>query len=231
MGTDYAAVAKLLASPARSAVIDALMEGRALTAGELARIAAVRPSTISEHLSQLVDGGLVETVPAGRHRYFRLRNGEIAAALEAFSRICPDTPVRSLRQSSAARALRQARFCYDHLAGELGVTLLERMRSLDWLAVGHDLDFSVTGDGAEALTGIGVDLDACRQARRHFARPCLDWSERRDHLAGSLGAGLATALLDRGWLRRSSVGRGVAVTDQGLSGLRATFGIAALVGE
>lgn len=226
MGTDYAAVAKLLASPARSAVIDALMEGRALTAGELARIAGVRASTISEHLGQLRDGGLVDVVTTGRHRYYRLTSAEVAGALEAFSRICPDTPVRSLRQSSAARSLRQARFCYDHLAGALGVRLLERMRALDWLVAGTSLDFAVTRDGAQALARIGVDLDACRQARRQFARPCLDWSERQDHLAGSLGAALATTLLDHGWLRRAATRRGVSVTDRGLAGLRDVFGIA-----
>lgn len=226
MGTDFAAVAKLLASPVRSAVIDALMEGRALTAGELARIAGVRPSTVSEHLSQLLDGGLVEMIPAGRHHYYRLSGADIAAALESFSRICPGTPVRSLRASRAARSLRQARFCYDHLAGALGVSLLDQMRSRAWLAVGTDLDFEVTDCGGRELDRIGVDLGACRRARRYFARPCLDWSERREHLAGALGAGLAAALLERDWLRRDSPGRGVSVTDRGASGLRDAFGIA-----
>ncbi|HEX8005487.1 MAG TPA: winged helix-turn-helix domain-containing protein [Trebonia sp.] len=225
MGTDFAAVARLLANPARSAVVNALMEGQALTVGELARIAGVRVSTISEHLSQLLDGELVEAITAGRHRYYRLANPEVADALEAFSRICPDTPVRSLRQSIADRSLRQARLCYDHVAGVLGVTLLDQMRSLGWLASGSGPDFDVTEPGVQALAGIGIDLPSCRRARRHFARPCLDWSERRPHLAGALGAAIASALLDREWLRRAGAGRGVEVTDKGQHGLYGTFGI------
>jgi DNA-binding transcriptional ArsR family regulator len=163
MGTDFAAVAKLLANPARSAVVDALMEGRALTAGELARIAGVRASTVSEHLSQLLDGRLVEATTAGRHRYYRLASTEVAGALEAFSRICPNTPVRSLRQSIAYRSMRQARMCYDHVAGVLGVTLLDQMRSLGWLASDSGPDFDVTKPGAQALAGLGVDLSTCRR--------------------------------------------------------------------
>ncbi len=224
MGTDYAAVARLLASPARSAVVDALMEGRSLTAGELARTAGVRPSTLSEHLGELLDGGLIAVVKAGRHRYYRLSSAEVAGALEAFSRICPATPVRSLRQSTADRSLRRARLCYDHVAGTLGVLLLDRMRGDGWLASGAGLDFAVTERGAEALAGIGVDPERCRQARRHFARPCLDWSERRPHLAGALGAAITSALFDLDWLRRAAAGRAVRLTSQGERGLLGTFG-------
>lgn len=225
MGTDYATVAKLLASPARSAVVDALMGGRPLTAGELARTAGVRASTISEHLGELLDGGLVAAIRAGRHRYYRLSSAEVAGALEAFSRICPATPVQSLRQSTADRTLRRARLCYDHVAGELGVALLDRLHCAGWLVSGADPDFEVTEPGAQALTGIGVDLERCRRARRHFARPCLDWSERRPHLAGALGAAIAGALFDLEWLRRAGTGRGLQVTSQGELGLRSTFGI------
>lgn len=225
VGTDYAAVAKLLASPARSAVVDALMEGRPLTAGELARTAGVRPSTVSEHLGELLDGGLIAVIKAGRHRYYRLSSAEIAAALEAFSRICPARPVRSLRQSTADRSLRLARLCYDHVAGTLGVTLLDRMRGDGWLAGGAGPDFAVTERGTEALAGLGVDLERCRQARRHFARSCLDWSERRPHLAGALGAAIARALFDMEWLRKAGTGRGVHLTSRGEEGLRSMLGI------
>jgi DNA-binding transcriptional ArsR family regulator len=225
VGTDYAAVARLLASPARSAVVDALMEGRPLTAGELARIAGVRPSTVSEHLGELLDGGLVAVITAGRHRYYQLSGAEVAGALEAFSRICPATPVRSLRQSTADRSLRLARLCYDHVAGALGVALLDQMRQAGWLASGAGPDFEVTGPGAQALAGLGVDPGSCRRSRRHFARPCLDWSERRPHLAGALGAAITRALLDLDWLRAAATGRGLHVTSQGESGLRDTFSV------
>ncbi|HEY3867758.1 MAG TPA: winged helix-turn-helix domain-containing protein [Actinocrinis sp.] len=224
MGTDYAAVARLLANPARSAAIDALMEGLPLTAGELAQRAGVQASTISEHLAELLDGGLVAVIAAGRHRYYRLSNPQVAAALEALGHICPETPVRSLRQSNADRAMRRARLCYDHLAGTLGVTLLERMRSDGWLIVGAGADFEVAEPGVRALTSLGVDLQGCRRSRRHFARPCLDWTERRPHLAGALGAAVAGALLDRQWLRRTGAGRGVEVTGAGGRGLRSVFG-------
>ena len=225
MGTDYATVAKLLASPARSAVVDALMEGQPLTSGELARTAGVRASTISEHLGELLDGGLVAVISTGRHRYYRLSSAEVADALEAFSRICPATPVRSLRQSTADRSLRLARLCYDHVAGALGVAVLDRMRCAGWLVDGAGPDFEITEPGTEALTEIGIDLERCRRARRHFARSCLDWSERRPHLAGALGAAITSALLDMDWLHRAGTGRGLQVTSQGELGLRRTFSI------
>lgn len=227
MGTDYAAVAKLLANPARSAVVDALMHGRPLAAGELARIAGVRASTMSEHLSELLDGGLVAVIAAGRHRYYQLSNADVAEALEAFSRICPATPVRSLRQSTASRTLRAARLCYDHVAGALGVALLDQMCSSGWLAGASGPHLRLTQPGTQALAAIGVDIEGCRRARRHFARSCLDWTERRPHLAGSLGAGVTSVLLDREWLRRTDAGRGLTVTSQGEHGLRTTFGISA----
>lgn len=199
------------------------MEGRPLAAGELARLARVAPSTISEHLAALVEGGLVVVVNAGRHRYYRLINPEVAAALEALSRICPTTPVRSLRQANAARSLRLARRCYDHIAGTLGVALFERMLSLGWLEQGSTADFVVTSLGDSGLAGLGVDVPACRRSRRHFARPCVDWTERRAHLAGSLGAGIATAMFDRGWVRTVATGRGLRISPDGLTGIREAF--------
>lgn len=223
MGTDFAAVARLLANPARSTVVDALQAGRALAAGELARIAGVRPSTISEHLAMLVDGGLVEVVDAGRHRYYRLANARVADALEALSHICPATPVRSLRQASAARQFHRARMCYDHVAGALGVALLDAMVGRAWLT-GRD-DFAVTPLGEAELTRVGVDVPGCRRLRRHFARPCLDWTQRRMHLAGALGAALADALVARDWLRPDSADRGVRITDAGLAGIDSVFGV------
>lgn len=201
------------------------MEGHALTAGELARIAGVRASTISEHLGELLDGGLVAVTTAGRHRYYRLSGSEVAGALEAFSRICPATPVRSLRQAAASNSLGLARMCYDHLAGSLGVMLLDRMRSAGWLVGGDGLDFEVTERGALGFAEIGVSVESCLRTRRHFARPCLDWTERRPHLAGALGAALASALLDLQWLRRTGPGRSLQVTTRGEQSLGNAFGV------
>lgn len=224
MGTDFAAVAKLLANPARSAVVDALQAGRPLAAGELARMAGVRPSTISEHLGMLVNGGLLVVVHAGRHRYYQLANSAVAEALEALSYICPPTPVRSLRQSSAARAFELARTCYDHLAGALGVALLDAMLAGAWL-VEEGTDFAVPVEGMAKFAALGVDVTACQRTRRQFARPCLDWTQRRMHLAGALGAAVTSALTAHNWLRPDTADRGVRVTPTGQSGLRTTFGI------
>jgi DNA-binding transcriptional ArsR family regulator len=223
MGTDFARVARLLASPARSAVVDALMAGKPLAAGELARVAGVRASTVSEHLTELVDGGLLTVVSAGRHRYYQLASAEVATALEALSLICPAVRVRSLRQSMADESMRFARLCYDHVAGVVGVAVLDQMISVGWVIRGTGQDFEVTDAGVESLAVMGVDVPGCRRARRHFARSCLDWSERRPHLAGAVGAGLTTAFLDHGWLRKAGTGRGLAVTDAGVLALEEFF--------
>jgi DNA-binding transcriptional ArsR family regulator len=224
MGTDFAAVARLLANPARSAVVDALQAGHPLAAGELARLAGVRPSTISEHLAMLVDGGLLAVIHAGRHRYYELSGPAVAEALEALSHICPATPVRSLRQSSAARSFELARTCYDHLAGALGVALLDAMLARKWL-VDTDGGFAVPPGSAVNFAELDIDLAACRRRRRQFARPCLDWTQRRMHLAGALGAAVTSALTARDWLRPDTADRGVRITPTGQSALHATFGI------
>jgi DNA-binding transcriptional ArsR family regulator len=229
MRANFAPVGRLLASPARAIVIDALLDGQALPAGELAALAGVGAPTISEHLAELVSGGLVTVSSAGRHRYYQLAGPEIAEALEALSRICPAAPVRSLRQSAAAASLRVARLCYDHLAGVVGVALLDSMLDGGWLVTTADLphghNLEVTHLGQDHLDAIGMDVAGCRLARRVFARSCLDWTQRRMHLAGAVGAALATALLDRDWLRRAGSGRGLTVTEAGTLGLRASFGI------
>ncbi|HET6951742.1 MAG TPA: winged helix-turn-helix domain-containing protein [Acidimicrobiales bacterium] len=222
MGTDFAAVAGLLGHPARSTMVDALMGGDARTAGELARAAGIAPSTASEHLGRLIDGGLVAVVARGRHRYHRLRGPEVAAALEAFAAICPPTPVRSLRAASHRDALREGRTCYDHLAGRLGVVLTDALGARGWIV--HHPAVDLTPAGEAALVAAGVDVAGARAARRVFARTCLDWTERRPHLAGALGAAVAAAALDAGWVQRRD-GRSVTVTGRGREVLTGLFGI------
>jgi DNA-binding transcriptional ArsR family regulator len=223
VATDYAAVARLLGYPTRSAMIDALMDGGALPASELARVAGVRVSTASEHLARLAEGGLVAVAPQGRHRYFRISSSAVAEALEAFARICPPSPVRSLQTSMDADAIRYARTCYDHLAGTLGVAVLDAMRRKRWLAPA-DGGYRVSRSGSLALEAAGVDVAGAVGRRRSFARPCIDWTERRPHLAGALGAALTTTLFDRDWIRRHD-GRGVAPTDGGRIALHRVFGV------
>ena len=214
---DLAAVGALLGDRSRVAMLDALMTGRALTAGELARAAVISPATASEHLARLRRGGLVEVVTQGRHRYHRLAGPDVGAALEALSLVAPQRPVRSLRQSARARSLATARTCYDHLAGSCAVALHDALCERDWLRPAPG-DYQLSERGVSVLDDWGVDVAAARAERRTFARPCLDWTERRPHLAGALAAAIAAALVDgpEPWfVRRADDHRGLRVTDEG----------------
>lgn len=214
--TDLAAVGALIGDPSRARMLDSLMAGRALAAGELARAAGIGRSTASEHLARLLDGGLVTVVAQGRHRYYRLAGPHVGAALEALSHVAPARPVTSLRQAGHARALGHARTCYDHLAGRCGVALHDALLDRAWLTPAYD----VTPLGAERLAAWGVDVEAARSRRRSFARPCLDWTERRPHLAGALAAGIGDALLDLGWFAPRSPGsRALRLTQRGSEGM------------
>ncbi|WP_246366193.1 ArsR/SmtB family transcription factor [Nonomuraea rhodomycinica] len=215
---DIAPVAALIADPTRAAILTALLGGQALAAGELARMAGVSAATASAHLSRLLDGALVAVVRQGRHRYYRLAGPEIAEVLEVLARVGGRPPVRSLRQSRQARMLEEARTCYDHLAGRAGVGLFDRLREAGCLA-GEE----VTPEGERLLGGLGVDVEGARRARRRFAPECLDWTERRAHLGGALGAAITAVLFERGWYVRGPVPRAVNLTDAGREGLAALF--------
>jgi DNA-binding transcriptional ArsR family regulator len=226
-GADIAPAAALMADPARAAMLGALLGGTPLSAGELSHLAGVSPATASAHLARLLDGGLVAVTRQGRHRYYRLAGHEVAAVLEALARISPVRPVRSLRQSREAAALAQARTCYDHLAGRAGVELLDallRTRILNGDGSSLGTAYEVTAQGAERLAGFGVDVVQIRQSRRRFAGACLDWTQRRPHLNGALGAAVTGRLLELGWIERGPSRRAVLVTGSGRDGLAATFG-------
>ena len=214
---DLAAVGALLGNPSRAAMLDALMTGRALTASQLARVAGISPATASEHLAKLREGELVEVVVQGRHRYHRIASPDVGAALESLSHIAPEQAVTTLRQSTRARSLAEARTCYDHVAGRSGVALHDGLVARGWL-VPEPGGYGLSEPGVEGLLGWGVDVTTARASRRRFARPCLDWTERREHLAGSLAAALAIALIDgpEPWfVRRSDDHRGLRPTDLG----------------
>ncbi|MBR0653316.1 winged helix-turn-helix transcriptional regulator [Roseomonas terrae] len=224
-----AATAALMADPARARMLAAMMGGEALTAGELARIAGVVPATASGHLSRLVEGGLVAVHAQGRHRYHRLASEEVAAVLETLGGLSARLAPRPWKHGDAAR---EARLCWNHLAGRLGVALHERLTNgTGWLTPVPG-GWTASDEGRTRLAATGVDLDRAMAAPR-FACDCMDWSERRAHLAGGLGREIATAWLDRGWLRRLPgdgdrdvlARRRVALTPAGRRGLREGLGL------
>lgn len=237
---DIAAVASILAEPARCRILLALGDGRALPASVLAAEAGVAASTASAHLARLVDGGLLEAERHGRHRYFRLAGPEVGELIETLARLAPAAPVRSLRQGTRAQAVRAARTCYDHLAGRLGTALMAAMLERGILAGGDggfdpaagdrlsapggDVPYDLTPAGAERLRDLGIDASAIGR-RRPLVRYCVDWSEQRHHLAGALGAAVAERLLALDWVRRAPRGRAVTVTPDGERGLREAFGL------
>ncbi len=222
--TDIAAVGALIGDRARASMLNALMGGAPMSAGELARVGGVSPSGATAHLRRLREGGLVVDEAAGRQRVFRLSSPELAEALEALALVAPPLPVRGLREARALGALKRARTCYDHLAGELGVAVTDALVEREILE--HDAgEFAVTGSGRAWLQQLGLDLEALRRTRRSFARGCVDWTERRPHVAGSLGAAIAATFFSRGWVRRRPGGRAVEVTAAGAEWLERTLGI------
>jgi len=222
--TDLAAVAALIGDPTRAAMLDALVAGEPLRASVLATRAGVAPSTASEHLARLLDGGLVSCEPCGRERRYRLASAEAAEALEALSRLARPVPVRSLRAADRASALREARTCYDHLAGRVGVAVTDALVARRALILG-DGSYELTKTGERLLERIGADVASARARKRAFARVCVDWSERRPHLAGALGSAVADALFANGWLARRPNDRGVTVTPAGAAGLSSELGV------
>ncbi|MYR74119.1 MULTISPECIES: winged helix-turn-helix domain-containing protein [unclassified Streptomyces] len=219
-----AALAALLADETRAAFCLALLDGRAWTAGELARGAGVAPSTASEHLGKLVAGGLLAEERQGRHRYLRLAGGRAAQLVEelaAYAAPGGAPPARSLRAASTANALARGRTCYDHLAGRLGIRITEAMTTRGLLR--QDPGFALTEDGLAWFAALGVPLDTA--SRRPLARGCLDWTERRPHLAGAAGAALCRHAMEAGWCERVGTGRAVRATPEGLRALTARLGI------
>ena len=221
---DIASVAQLLADGARAAMVGVLTDGSARPASELAAVAGVSKSTASAHLGKLLEYDLVAVEPHGRHRYFRLGGAEVAAAIEALAVVARPRPVRSPQAGRAADALRAARTCYDHLAGGLGVALADALVETHILRPSGG-EYELGPRGRESLADLGVDPDELTRRRRAFARPCLDWSERRHHVGGALGAALAERFFELGWLERAGPARGVRVTPSGRRGFRGAFGL------
>jgi DNA-binding transcriptional ArsR family regulator len=225
-GPPIAIVASLIGDPARANMLTALMSGKALTASELAREAGVTAQTASGHLAKLQDGGLVLCTQQGRHRYFRLSAPEIADLLESLMGIAVTRSLAKTRTGPRDGALRRARVCYDHLAGEEGIKLVDGLVGSGWLSA-KDGGFAVTAPGRRYLCDFGLDMDTLEKQKRPLCRACLDWSERRPHLGGGLGAAFLRRFQEQGWMRRLDGSRIVQVTPKGQLGLRRMLGAGA----
>lgn len=209
---DMAFVAGAIADPTRGRMLMSLMRGHALTATELALDGGVTASTASSHLGRLMDAGLVSVTRQGRHRYFRIARPEVAEMLEGMANLATSGG-STITTGPRDPALRHARVCYDHLAGETAVRLLVRMREQE-LLIGDDESLVLSPRGETWAAALGIDLPALRTRRRMLCRPCLDWSERRTHLAGSLGAAILERMVALRYVRRTS-GRAITLSENG----------------
>ncbi|HTS93588.1 MAG TPA: helix-turn-helix transcriptional regulator [Stellaceae bacterium] len=221
---EIAGIAALVGEPARAAMLGVLLDGRALTAAELASAAGVTPQTASSHLARLTTAGLLSVEAQGRHRYHRLAHPEVARLLEGIMQVAAairPAPVVGPRD----QALRTARTCYDHLAGRLGVALADALAEAGHVELSRDGGI-VTESGRAELARLGVAVEPeNRRSKRILCRPCLDWSERRAHIAGAVGAALCARAFDAGWIRRLPNTRAVAITPKGTRAFREAFGV------
>jgi len=223
-GPYIAEAASLIGDPARANMLAALLDGRAMTATELGFAAGVAPSTASGHLSKLVDGRLLAVASSGRHRYFRLASPAVARVLEDLMTLAADGPPRHRPRTRCDEAMARARTCYDHLAGKLGVALADGLVERNHVRLGDEGGL-LTQSGRAFLGDLGVEVEARRKSRRAFCRLCLDWSERRWHIGGAVGAALASRCFDLGWVERQSQGRAVTVTPAGERAFEDLFGV------
>lgn len=221
-GPNIVGIAALIGDHARAEVLTALIADRALTATELAAVAGVTKQTISTHLAKLVDAGLVAVESQGRHRYFRLADRDVAHLLESLMGVAFRTGAVRVRPSPREPALRRARVCYDHLAGEVGVRIYESLLQRHALTANVD-GVELTAAGRRLFGKLGIDVDTLAKQKRAFCRACLDWSERRHHLAGALGAALLARIVDLGWAKRARDSRVVSLTAKGQQALQQLF--------
>ena len=217
-------IAAALADRSRARMVCALMDGRAYTAKELAYTAEITPQTASAHLKVLEREGLIAPLKSGRNKYLRLASPAVAQLIESLSLLSSAEHVRRAKPRGASPAMLEARSCYDHIAGRLGTALLDALCALGYLERSGD-DLSVTAAGEDFFTDLGIDVAGLRSLRRPLTRCCLDWTERRHHLAGSLGAALMTQFIEAGWLARERNGRALRVTASGQKVFAEHFGL------
>ncbi|MGH7706547.1 MAG: ArsR/SmtB family transcription factor [Vulcanimicrobiaceae bacterium] len=222
---NVAEVAALIGDPGRAAILLALLDGRQLPASELARRAGLSPTAASAHLGKLVAGGLLLVERSGRQRLFRVGGADVGHAIEALAAIAKPPTIVALAQNAIAADMRIARSCYDHLAGRLGVGVTEALVARRAIVPDGSREYRVTRAGARFFAAFGVDVAAAQSSRRHFARQCVDWTERRAHLAGALGAAIRDRLLDAGWIQRTQASRALRITPAGHAALAEHFAL------
>ncbi|MBD9648824.1 winged helix-turn-helix transcriptional regulator [Ensifer sp. PDNC004] len=213
-GPDIALIGSLIGDPARANMLTALMGGSALTATELATHAGITLQTASSHLAKLEAGGLLSQRKQGRHRYFQLAEDEVGLMLENLMGFAAGRGMTRHRPGPKDPALRKARVCYNHLAGDYGVRMYDSLIAEKQIEVTGD-DLALTPDGQSRIEALGIDYAALKKSRRPICRTCLDWSERRSHLAGSLGEALLTLFIDKGWAKREANSRVIRFTANG----------------
>ena len=219
-------IAAAIGEPARARILYCLLDGHARTSTELAAVAEVSPSTASVHLNRLKTDRLIKVSVQGKHRYYSLQGSEVASALEALIVLAGGSRDKFVPYTPSY--LRAARTCYDHIAGTLGVSLHDRLKELGWLSScsdGNDGAYDLSQNGVEGFETLGIDVAATRMLRRRFAFACLDWSERRSHLGGAIGAALLNLALKRKWVVQEPGSRALCVTSQGRREIRARFGL------
>ncbi len=222
---DLAEIGALVGDPARANILAALMDGRALTAGELAYVAGVAPQTASGHLAKLAEANLLALEKQGRHRYYRLASPLVGRMLEGILAVAAvQLPPRRLPPSRIEEQMRTARTCYDHIAGRLGVGIADALAERGHVVLAED-GGEVTETGAAFLAGFGIEPAAGKRSQRAFCRACLDWSERRPHIAGTIGARVLGRCLDLSWVERRRDTRALRITTEGRRGFAEAFGI------
>ncbi|OAZ39207.1 ArsR/SmtB family transcription factor [Paenibacillus polymyxa] len=222
--SNVAMIASLVSEPSRAAILTALLDGRFHTASELAHMAGIKPQTASFHMAKMTEAQVVTVEKQGRHRYYGIQDPEVAQVMESLLSIAPPVPIKSFKQASENEAIRLARTCYDHVAGHLGVQIMSFFIQKGILSEDQD-GLHITQQGEIFFADFQIDLKNTRQKRRSFSHKCLDWSERRHHLAGALGSALLDRLFELHWVEHLPTTRAIRITAEGKRGFKEVFSI------
>lgn len=221
---NFISTASLLCEPSRAKIVWNLLDGRAYTASELALVSDLSATSVSNHLSKLLNGEIVKVDVQGRHRYYSFANSEVAYVVESMANLSNQKPTSKLDKQLSKNDVKYCRTCYDHLAGKIGVLIADKLVSQKIIKL-QDKTYVVTGKDNKFFSDFGLELTQLQKQRRYFAKACLDWSERKYHLSGSLGNALLEKMLKLDWIRRTKNSRAIVITSVGQSGLRDIFGI------